>query len=992
MSASQQCRLLILALCVALSVVPQLQAAVVRETESYISQRWQSEHGLPTHAVRSAAQSADNYLWIGTEAGLARFDGARFVTITTTGLSNQMITAIHQTQSGAIFIGTDSGTVTHILRGAIRPFPIPKVIGEDAITTLFESRDGSLWIGTGSKGLFKHQNGAFTNFTTNDGLVHNSIRAICEDTKGNLWIATASGLSRYAEGKFTTYTSKQGLLHNSTRALCLDRSGNLWVGSHYGLSRFKDGKFRNFTQKDGLSDNIVSSVFEDHEGQLWIGTLNGLTRRSEEKFIIETATDGGSFDRVYGISEDREQNLWVCTRDGLIRMKRRVLTTLTMQNGLSHNSVSSIAEDKAGAVWIGLWGGGVNKVSGNEIQKFSRTERLSSDLVLTLLPSRAGEMWFGMDYDGGLNRMSNERIDHLRSKEGFVDHSIRALFEDSKGVLWVGTRSGLAAYQNSEFTRYTVANGLPSNSIECFYEDRQGRLWCGTDGGMAIGEKGTFKSYGVQNGLSHRFVSVIFEDKEGSVWVGTMGGLNRFHNGTFSTFTTTNGLFHDQIHGIQEDEFGRLWLTSSRGIFCIHKKNLADFEAGLEKTISCTVFGKADGMLSTECKGTGSTALCKTQDGKLWVPTSRGVVVVDPRRETFNQEPPQLHLEEVLVDGHEVDSTQPVRLVANKNEMVFRFTSPSFDAPEKMAFKYKLDGWDSDWIDATKREAHYGRLPAGEYQFRVIACNSDGLWNQKGITFNVSLTPAFYKSWWFMSALALLASGLVVGTVRYVSVHKIKSQLRRTEEEHAVERERTRIAQDMHDELGARLTEILLLSELASKKNATDTPAHLTKMNSAVHDVVRNLDAIVWAVNPENDSLEKLVGYIHEYAQAYLETASIRSRFEFPDKVVDIQLPSDVRHNFFSVVKECLNNVVKHSGATAATMQLRSGDGILFFSLEDDGKGFSPTEAAHAGNGLKNMQKRMQAVGGQFELQSAAGKGAKISIQFPIKTPKPEQT
>jgi ligand-binding sensor domain-containing protein/signal transduction histidine kinase len=958
-------------------------ATVFKENDQYISQRWQTDDGLTYHALRGTAQSSEGYLWIATDGGLARFDGVRFVFALTSGLSNQPVTAIYQTKGSSVLLGTESGRIFQVIRDDVTPIPLPGS-ESDAITSVFESGDGSIWVGTGQKGVFRISKGNVTHLTTKTGLMNNSVRAVCEDHHGNIWIATASGLSKYENGQLTGFTVKEGLLNNSTRALFVDHKGDLWVGSHYGLSRFHQGAFQHFTKNDGLSDNIVTCISEDQEGQLWIGTMNGLTRRAGEKFIIETATDGGSFDRVYGIQEDRERNLWLSTRDGLVRLKHRILTTLTMQNGLSHHSVSSVCEDDMGAVWIGLWGGGINKISSNQVQRFSRNEGLSSDLVVTLLKTGGHELWAGLDYDGGLNRMSGERIIHYRQKEGLEDHSVRALLQDRNGSLWIGTRSALVSFSDGRFRRYTTSEGLPNSCIESLCEDSEGRIWCGTEGGLAVLDNGKLSAFTTQDGLVHGFVSSIFQDTEKNLWIGTFGGLLRYHDGRFTAFTTKAGLFHDEIHGLQEDNSERLWLSSARGVFCIKKKNLLAFEAGKEKRLSCTAFGKADGMLSAECKGTGSSALCKTRDGKLWIPTSRGVVVVDPQLEVFNSEPPRILIEEVLVEGHDILRNQTTELVADKQETVFRFTSPSFEAPEKMRFKYKLEGWDGDWIDASRREARYGRLPAGAYSFRVIGCNSDGQWNEEGTCFKLTFKPRFYQQAWFLSSMALLAAIGCVGTVRYLSLQKIRSKLRRTEQEHAVERERTRIAQDMHDELGARLTEVLILSQLVTKENAGAKQPHLTKMNAAVHDVIRNLDAIVWAVNPENDSLEKLVAYIHEYAQAYLETAGIRSWFEFPDQSPDLQLPSDLRHDFYSVVKESLNNAVKHSAATAVRLQLKCDETSVFLQIEDDGKGFVPANAAQAGNGLRNMQNRMQAVGGKLEIQSAPGTGTRISIQIPI--------
>jgi signal transduction histidine kinase len=446
-----------------------------------------------------------------------------------------------------------------------------------------------------------------------------------------------------------------------------------------------------------------------------------------------------------------------------------------------------------------------------------------------------------------------------------------------------------------------------------------------------------------------------------------------------------------------------LWMTCLAGVFRVRKQDFEDFDRGAISGVRCAAYNKSDGMASAQCNGVSKPAGWKGKDGRLWFPTTRGVVVVDPKSIRESETPPPVVIENVTSGRWQATgfpapavgkenpvarNLSPITIPPGRGELEFHYTALSFIAPERNRFKYRLEGIDSDWVDAgTRRIAHYNNIRPGAYTFRVSGCNSDGIWNQAGASVAIFLAPHFWQTGWFVGLSTLAAIGLVAGTARYFTWQRVQHRLQRLEQQHAVERERARIARDMHDDLGARLTEVLLVNDQVKKckTRPDEVETQISKASRAVNEVIDNLHGIVWAVNPKNDSLEKLAGYICQYGQTFLESTSTRFRFDAPEKLPDVAVSSEVRHNVFMVVKESLNNVVKYAASTEVWLRLRLENSMLNISIEDNGQGFSVEEKSSQGNGLQNMQKRAVQMGGTFLVSSEPGKGTRIQLRIPMR-------
>jgi len=594
-----------------------------------------------------------------------------------------------------------------------------------------------------------------------------------------------------------------------------------------------------------------------------------------------------------------------------------------------------------------------------------------------------------MDFGGGVYSFKDGHRLPVAKPGGWGSAPIRVIHEDRQGTLWIGTSTGLNALRDGQFQSFTTTNGLVADSVLSILEDAAGRLWIGTEGGLSCRREGQFTNYTVTNGLPQYGINALYEDSNQCLWLGTKGGgLVRFHSGRFTVYSSQQGLFSDEIYEILEDERGYFWMSCRRGIFRVARGALEEMDRGTRKTIACTAFGKADGLRSVQCNGVAKPAGWKSKDGRLWFPTIRGVVAIESRIET-NDKPPPVAIEEVWADkakifeaiggpGAEADSTQAVsdstaiRVAPGRGELEIVYTALSLQAPEKNRFRYMLEPADSTWKDAgAQRSARYNNLAPGAYRFRVIAANNDGVWNGTGASLSLVLQPHYWQTWWFKATVGLAVVLLLTFGYRY-----------RVARFRELERLRVEIAANLHDDVGARLTKLGMISESVDQETQQTDPIrpHIQAISRTTREVIQAMDEIVWTINPKNDTLDNLANYVFQYAQEYFQNTGVRCRLDLPAQLPEYAISTEVRHNLFLAIKEALNNVLKHSGAMEVRLSLAVADSTLSITIKDNGRGFSPEKMAGTGNGLQNMKERMQHIGGRLVLESAAGSGTNIKM------------
>jgi len=1016
-----------LCLCVTLVMIAS-RAAIALDSEKELSQYshtvWRTENGLPQNTVRALAQTRDGYIWIATDEGLVRFDGLRFTVFdrqTTEAMRSNGMQTLLEDQAGNLWVGTDGGLLRY-RDGHFTGYQISDGVASDKISSLTEDRAGNLWVGT-PDGLSRFRDGRFTSYTTSDGLPSNSVGAIYEDHRSQLWVSTLGGLARMDGDKIAAvYSIKDGLPANNVGAIYESRAGDLWFGTPGGLVRFADERFTVYTTRDGLANNMVWAIHEGRDGALWVGTDGGLSRLANGKFATFTTKEGLADNSVYSIYEDRDGSLWFGATGGLTHWRAGKLKAYTTRDGLSGNVVLAVLEDREGNLWIGTESGGLNLFRDKKFTAITASDGLASDLVWTVYEARDGAIWFGTQ--AGLTAMKGGKLTTFTIKEGLASNIVRALNEDREGALWVGTPAGLCRLRNEIFTTYTVLDGLSSNAVWAIEEDREGALWIGTlngltrlkdgkftvyttkdgladdailalgttsDGALWIGTRsgglnrfkdGKFAAFGREQGLSDLSIRALYEDNDGSLWIGTRnGGLNRFKDGKFAACTTRNGLFDDCVFQILDDGKDNLWMSCTKGIFRASRQQLNEFADGKLQVINSISYGTADGLESRECTGGGQPAGWRSRDGRLWFPTIKGAAMLDPQHLKFNEQPPPVVIEHVLADDKAIDPGTNATLAAGVYRLEFQYTGLSFVAPEKVRFKYKLEGFDHDWIEAgARRVAYYTSIPPGSYTFRVMACNNDGVWNEAGAAVGFYLQPRFYQTIWFY-LLLLAAAGLVGWWVYQQRIKRIKVQFA------AVLAERSRMARDIHDTLAQGFVGISLQIEAVGKmldESPQSAKQHLDLAQSMVTHSLAEARRTVWDLRAQALEQADLATALSEAARRM--TSGTPTRAVFNVTGAQRPLPATVENNLLRIGQEAMTNAMKHAQAKSLRVELAFEPKQIKLRVQDDGCGFDAQNGAASRDGhfgLIGMRERAERLRGKLTVESRPGAGTEIKVTAP---------
>ncbi len=739
-----------------------------RPIDFYLHNSWTVENGLPINSVISIAQTPDGYLWLGTETGLARFDGINFDVFdreNTPALSNDLILSLLVARDGVLWIATRGGGVVRYENGTFEALTTKEGLLSDEAWTLFQSNDLSIWIGT-KNGLNRYVNGTMTTIPLPRTISSHNVRALLEDRNSCLWVGTlGGGLVRFRKKGHTYEAGQRRLRGLKISALLEGRGGALWVGTmESGLVKLDQNRELFFTAENGLSNNYVRCLHEDGAGNIWIGThADGIKVLKAGKDKPESYDRGRVLpsNTVGAFFEDREQTMWIGTDGGgLNSLRKPNVTTYTSKNGLSNDITFGVFQDSRGTIWSGTMGRGLNYLEpGKErFHTFTTQDGLSSNSVFSIAEHPPGTLWAGTG-GGGVNRLTlhDRQIKTYNIRNGLSDNFVRALYVDAGGNLWAGTdNGGVHCFSNGWFILY----GNVNFRVNTILKDSKGNLWAGTWGrGLCLLKDGKTFVYNKENGLRSDVVISLFEDKDGILWIGTFaGGLSRFcyRRGIFTHISKRDGLPDNTIYSIFEDKSQNLWFSSNRGIFYVNREELNDFAAGKLEKIRSSLFGKEDGMKSIECNGANQPAGWKSRDGRLWFPTTKGVSVIDPQRVVVNTYPPPVQIKQILIDGTAYPSGKDAAAPPGEGNLEILYTGISFSVPGKISFKYKLEGYDTRWFDAgTRRTAYYTRIPPGAYLFRVIARNCDGTWNYTGASFRFRLSPEFYQTLFFKFAAPL---------------------------------------------------------------------------------------------------------------------------------------------------------------------------------------------------------------------------------------------
>jgi signal transduction histidine kinase/ligand-binding sensor domain-containing protein len=974
----------------------------------WFARAWQSDEGLPDNNVSGIAQTADGFLWVGTVGGLVRFDGSRFdefSVLNIKGVPSPGVRTLLLDHRGRLWLSMDRGVVVCADATSAKVLTTKEGIPNSQTQVIAEDGEGKIWMSYGTRrNLAFIKDGQVTVLGEADGIPARGECYIAADTKGELWLAKSGHLTVYRKGKFKPMAD---YAQTGNVRIAAARGGGMWISSGANVWRYDEEEGLQLMTE--LPEGISASVMlEDHTGALWIGTDAGGLFRLDKTKLESMPTSHG---QIECLAEGREGNIWVGTYGGgLNRLRLRALELIGTDQGLPFESVRSVTQDSVGRVWAVTQNGLLARNEGTNWVVVSHETNWPGGEVTCVASDADGVVWIGTK-GHGLVRFKDGQYKSWRMRGGLASDTIHGLLVTRAGDVWINFTSRIQRFSAGEFENIDLPEG--TRYLRAFTEDTVGNVWAGTTEGRLFFIKDgqvTDKTEQVQGEAIS--IRCLYTSSDGALWIGYAGGgLGRYKAGKYVRITTKEGLHDNYISQIVEDKLDRVWLAGNAGIQEISKKELSrvadDLLAGRKTRLRSALYGRSEGLPSLQANFDTTPGAVRTLDGRVWMAMRTGLAVVHTENIQDNPDVPPVIVERVLVDGEPVavyDGGSPLRggelhglldlrdsrtvpqLSTGYRKLEFDFTALSFIAPENVNFRYRLEGLEDQWTEAgPDRKANYAHLGSGDYQFHVIACNNSGVWNDTGATIHFSVQPFLWQRWPFEAAMLGVFTLCVVAIVRYVSFRRLRTQVQHLEEQAVVHKERARIAKDIHDDLGANLTQITLLSELTRQDMGEPEKAggHVEKISSTARQVMKSLDEIVWAVNPRNDTLPHLVDYLGQFTIDFLRAPGIRCRLDLPEHPPALSVPADIRHNLFLAVKEALNNIVKHAAAKEVRLGVDVSNGKLRVVVTDDGHGFDrPPQDAWA-DGLRNMRQRMAEIGGDCLIESRTGAGTTIRFDVP---------
>lgn len=996
---------------------------------AWFARAWQTEDGLPEHTIVGLEQTPDGYLWIATHRSLSRFDGLRFQDFTPptpAGPAADQIRALLSDRRGRLWLARDGAAVLSVEAGRVTQVLTLEAAAPGAqARALAEDGEGGIWVGDSDGSAFRIHEGKVRAFGIGDGLLGEGTCWLTTDVEGRLWFSQAGRVGIFRGGRFVTLLS----LDQPSVRIALARRGGIWLCAGLKLLHYQEGGGSETVAELKLDPSgleaAVAALYEDKTKGLWIGTSSGGLFRYDAGGLKSVET---SHPNIINIAEDLEGNIWVGTRGGgLNRLSPRAIQLVNPASGLPFTAVQSACEDATGTLWVAGQNGSLARRSKGRWSLVSSEAGWNGGAVVCVTAEAGGGVLLGTR-DKGVFRHDQGAFTPLALNAKLPNLAIRSLYAGPNGDLWVAIKSGVVRFRAADGggKHFSLPGG--ASDVRTFAQDASGDVWMGTTSdGLLLRIHAEVLLNETTNILREpQHIRCLHVTSDGSLWIGYAGeGLGWLKRGRYFQFRADHGLWDEYISQILSDDHGRLWLAGNRGVFHTARSELEAVAEGRARRVRSVVFGRGEGVPNLQATIGNSPTAARTRDGRLLLPMLNGLAIVEPGVLRKDSRPPPVMIERVMVNGRLVaaydvrdggDSNKvpapvnlrslsgPLRLGPGVEELRFDFTALSLIAPESISFRFQLVGVDQDWVEASGlRGARYPNVGPGEYRFRVIACNHDGIWNELGATVALTVRPQLWEATWFRLLAASSAFGMLGGGVVLAVRRRYRRKLERLEQQQALERERTRIAQDLHDDLGAGLVEINFGSELAQDPalHPDEVREHTREIGTRAREMVTALDEIVWAVNPKHDNVSSLATYFCQFAQHFLKATPACTAEAAPARRRPVQIHLDVarelpaallnseqRHSLFLAFKEALSNVVQHSGATDLRLTIAAMDGNLVVSLCDNGRGFNPSALPERrdADGLGNMQRRLRQLNGRCEVASGPGHGTTVTFLVPLAT------
>jgi ligand-binding sensor domain-containing protein/two-component sensor histidine kinase len=1006
-----------------------LASAVVAEAEKLPLKIYTAAEGLAHNSVNRIVRDSRGYLWFCTSEGLSRFDGYEFHNYgLRDGLPHRVVNDVLETRSGELWIATGGGLCQYAPKEAGRQrFRVYRVEKDDRasyVNVLLQDSLGRIWCGTDA-GLFRLERRAGQSQpvlrSVNLGMPHEAwddrvVSALQEDSHGDLWVGTGSGLYRQrAGGGIERYTERDGLPQNFITALLEDQQHRIWAGTHQGLCQLIANPAPGrrvveaiLQEKDGLGSDAVRVLHQLTDGTLCVGTKMGLSATRANRaagslmFSTYTASHGLPASGVEALAEDTAGNLWIGTDGrGAAKLVWKTFLTYTADDGLDGTQIDSIFEDGAGKLCVVSRRGStdlyINEFDGGRFRATrvnlpAKTRLLNwGARTQSVARTEEGDWWIGTS-DGLFLYNKASRISDLgrvaptaryTERDGLPEGPVVSIFEDSAGSLWLSTtgkRNGLAHWDRHERTFHRYPEGLPwlpDSGVSLFAEDGAGRLWLGLlrfgrgQAEMARLRAASIERFGAGDDAPSGGIRALHLDRQRRLWVGTnQSGLMRFEHPeadhpAFNRYTTANGLSSDVILSLTEDLSGRIYVGNGGGV------DRLDVSTG-----QVTRYTSADGLAPGEVQ-----ASFRDHNGVLWFGTSGGLsrLVTPP---DHPPSPPPIAITSLRVGGirqpaSELGETEisGLRYQPNQNDIEVGFAGMAFAPGETLRYQYMLEGADSEWSPPSLlRSVNYANLSPDSYRFLVRAINSEGVASSRPASIAFLILPPIWMRWWFQ----LLAAAVAGATIYWLHHYRVTRLLE-------LERVRTRIATDLHDDIGSSLSQIAILSEVANRQVDRTNPQLAAPLNDIAgisRELVDSMSDIVWAIDPEQDRFGDLVHRMRRFASDVFSPRDIRLEFQSPALEQDLQMGADLRRQIFLIFKEAVHNVLRHSGATEVNIDFQIEHGWLILKIADNGWGFDLLRD-HEGHGLRSMRERARNAGGEIEITSSP-RGTVVVLRVPV--------
>ena len=1010
----------------ALSLLSALRAPALQpslDITQYGHNAWTTRDGFLKGAVRSIAQTPDGYLWLGTEFGLVRFDGVRFVSWEPPSgqrLPSTNIRSLLAARDGTLWIGTLEGLASW-KDGNLKEYG---ELAQQNVLTLLEDREGKVW--AGSFGVPKARlcqiQRAEVQCYGDDGSLGQWVWSLYQDDEGQLWAGAETGLWRWKPGLPKRYSLPYAI--DTAQAIAEGDHREVLSALGDGIWQFANDKIQQYQLAKPPGRMTLVNMFRDRDGGMWAGTLDrGLLHVYQGKTTVFTQSDGLSSNHILSLFEDQEGNIWVGTTDGLDRFRDRTAFSISVKQGLSSPSVQSVLVARDNSVWLSTLDGLNRWRNGHTTIYWAQAGGAKESSVLRRMYQPISAFY--------LSKTETAATDI--TDPGLPDNRPGALYEDDRGRIWVSTPKGIARFENGKFS---MVREVPAGWVNAIIGDHNGGIWISYQdlglvhwlegrvvervpwsrlggnitassvlpdpvrGGLWLGffqgglthyKDGQVRaSYGKNEGLGGGRVMGLQLDREGALWAATEGGLSRVKDGQIITLTSANGLPCDTVHWAMEAD-SSFWLYTACGLLRIARSEMERWTRTPTQNIQFTVFDRADGIRIRALLSGYSPRVSQSSDGRLWFANLETVTVIDPRHLAFNKIAPPVHVEQIIADGKNYGRSRELRLPPRVRDLTIDYTALSFAAPEKVRFRFKLEGQDPDWREVVNdREVQYSNLGPGNYRFRVTACNNSGVWNEQGDTLDFSIAPAYYQTSWFQ----LLCAAMLIAMLwmlYQLRLRQVARQFNMTLE--ARVSERTRIARELHDTLLQSFHGLLLKFQTASRLLPGRPTEAKQKLDSAIEQaeeaIIEGRDAVegLRASTVQNNDLALAIRTLGE--ELATEANNGPAKFRVVVEGVSRNLHPILRDEVYKIAAEALRNAFSHSQAGQIEVEIQYDNQQFRLRVRDDGQGFDPRIPAGQGldghYGLSGMKERAKIAGGKLKIWSEVGAGTEVELEIPAK-------